>query len=225
MEELEITPQVETVAEAPDPREERISQLEAQLAESAKTIRSLEKNVSRHKGTAEALAELKNEFRLVKATLEDQRNGVEYEQPVQSAYQRELKAIEAERAKATPDEPDPEMSRIVKLANKICHDNNWDTTSPQYKKAVELGPDEGLEYLLAESHKRAAATAREQAELERKKAIKESGGTASGPGPSAGNTDLDELRRRFIENSDDPKIAREWYAVRDSYYAKKNRGG
>jgi len=198
MEELEVTPQASTpeVAEAPDPQVERISQLEAQLAELAKENRSLEKNVSKHKGTAEALAELKNEFRLMKASFEDQKNGVEYEQPVQSAYQKELKAIEAERAKPT-ENPDPELPRLVKLANKVLADNKWDQNSPQYKKAVELGPDEGLEYLLAESHKRAVTTAIEQAELNRKKVIKESGGTGVGGGPSASSGDDKEFARDF----------------------------
>jgi uncharacterized coiled-coil protein SlyX len=193
MADLEVTPQVSTpeVAEAPDPRDERIGALEAQIAELQKTNRSLEKNVSKHKGTTEAVSEIKSELRLLKAALEDQKNGVEA-QP-ESAYQRELRAIEREKAKPTEDTPDPEMSRLVKLANKICQDNKWDMNSPQYKKAVELGPDEGLDYLLGESHKATERRAREQAELERKKAIKESGGTVAGPGPSA-SSDKEQIQ-------------------------------
>lgn len=191
MEDLEITPQV--VAEAPDPREERIGQLEAKLAESEKTIRSLEKNVSKHKGTAEALAEIKNEIRLMKAAREDEKAGREIEP--ESQYQRVLREIESEKAK--PEEVPTEIVEISAVAQEICTDHGWNVNSPQYKKAVELGPREGLRYLYKEAAAFSAKAALDKAELERKKAIKESGGTASSPGPSAASLDNDEFLRDF----------------------------
>lgn len=190
MEDLEVKTDapIEAQSETPDPRDERIGALEAQIAELAKTNRSLEKNVSRSKGTAEALAEIKHEIRLMKAAREDEKNGLEPQ--VESAYQRELRAIEKE--KATPqveDDIPPDVKMAGGLALKICGRHGWNETSPQYKRAIELGPDKGLDYLIDESSKIVAKTERDKVELAHKSAIKENGGTGAAGGPSAAGDD------------------------------------
>ena len=116
------------------------------------------------------------------ASLWDKEHGTEPEPENLSA----LKGLQRFKVEAPPeaDEIPSDIRVLGEVARDVCADNKWGMDSPQYKKAVELGPSDGLRYL----YKEAARVAAEQVELKHKSAIKESGGTGAAGGPSASSS-------------------------------------
>jgi len=240
-EEKELTQEGEPTEAAETVEEPDYKQLYEEAKAEAERLRNLE---SQNKGLQRELHRVRQNFirkedltahedRLVRAldvALQQRlRDSDEYEEekPKRPPSLTELirEAREAEAKTAKPQEPEypPDVVLAGQVALDICQENGWNETSPQYRKALELGPVDGLKYLYKEATKVAAEKAKEQAQLERKKAIKEGGGTASATGPSAAGLDLEELRRRYNADPYDPKIAREWESRRDEFYAMRRK--
>ena len=78
-----------------------------------------------------------------------------------------------------------------------------------------------LEELQQKEIARKAKELFEAEKLEIARKAKESGATKPDGAPSAPSNDLAELRRRFLADPDNDKVAREWFAHRNEFYSRK----
>lgn len=78
-----------------------------------------------------------------------------------------------------------------------------------------------LEELQQKEIARKAKELYEAEKLEIAKKAKESGATKPDGAPSAPSNDLAELRRRFLADPDNDKVAREWFSHRNEFYSRK----
>ncbi len=184
---------------------------------------SLNKVVSKGQSRTKAEANLIEQYaKATDAKIEflaqkiDKAQGIEPEPETASKGLERFKLQREPEQKPEAEQYSPEVKLAAGLALDICKDHGWTETSPQYKKAVELGPAEGLRYLYREATATAAKTAVDKAELARKAAIKDTGGAAAGGGPSAASLDDKEFTRRFnageLNSPADQKRAREMLA-------------
>jgi len=130
------------------------------------------------------------------ARLIDKTQGVEPEPETAVRGLERFKQKEPEQ-KPEAEEFTPEVKLAAGMALDICKDHGWTETSPQYRKAVELGPADGLRYLYKEATAAAAKTAVDKADLARKAAIKDGGGAVAGATPSAASLDEKTFMAEF----------------------------
>jgi hypothetical protein len=206
MEEVKAAEATQPAPETQETPETLRAALEATRAELETTRQerdSLNKVVSKAQSRTKAEASLIEKYAkqteakiTYLASLIDKSQGVEPEP--ETAVRGLQKFKEPEEKPAQAEETfSPEVKLAADIALGICTEHGWAETSPQYRKAVALGPAEGLKYLYKEATAAAAKTAVDKAELARKANIKDGGGAAVGGGPSAAAQDDKEFTRRF----------------------------
>lgn len=142
---------------------------------------------------------------------------------------RKLRPSEVLRAARPKEEPKPEYAPefAAKLQQAERLMKRLGYSDAQQDQIVHEYPD--IDDALEELEKRRDAQiqkAAEESALQTFRQGQKASGATKGDGvPSASSLNDEELRRKFIENPDDPKISRDWLAIRDSFYARKNRGG
>lgn len=163
---------------------------------------SLNRVVSKGQSRTQAEAKLLEQYaKTTDAKLEYLARLIDKAQGVEPEPETALRGLERFRKEPEPkpeaEEFTPEVKLAAGIALDICKDHGWNETSPQYKKAVELGPSEGLRYLYREASTAAAKAAVDKAELAKKQAIKDNGGAVAGGGPSVAGMDDKEFTQRF----------------------------
>jgi len=155
------------------------------------------------------------------------------ERPV-SRRERLRQLRDAEPASHTEQTPelDPNEVKAWSKCEDVLEDLDIPVKSQRFetivrKKAEELGyepePSELLPILRQMKKEADKKAALEELRLEQAKKDKESGATGGDTGPSAASLDLEELRRQYNLNPNDPKIAKEWEERRDEFYAMRRK--
>lgn len=224
---------------------ETVSVSKAEWDDLQKRLKTSERTISKGKGRQQEFSEVKQmlrdrdnaskaELRALKlevAGLKNVQRGIDPDETPQDEVQR-LKHLFEEEDRQTQEKPvlDPAEVKAWSKIETILDDLDIPTNSKRFnalvaKQAEELGyepePSELLPVLQGMKKEADKKAAIETMRLEKAAADKKNGVTGGDRGPSAPSVNLDELRRQFIANPNDPKIEREWFKVRADYYAQK----